>query len=244
MTERLADLLRSARSAVALTGAGVSAPSGIPDFRSVSTGLWRGIDPMEVGHVRAFERDPVRFWRFFGDRLGLVAGARPSGAHCALAELERRGMLDLLITQNVDRLHRAAGNRNVVEVHGSIDTSSCPACGGRYRLADVRRRLAVDGVAPRCDCGTVLKPDVILFGEHLQPEPMRLACEAAARADLLLCIGSSLEVHPVAQLPGVTRRAGGQVAIVTRGPTRQDRWAAVKLSGDIEAEMEALLAAL
>jgi NAD-dependent deacetylase len=244
-SERLAALLRSARSVVALTGAGMSAPSGIPDFRSPATGLWRHVDPMEVAHIGAFRRDPVRFWRFFGDRLGTVAQARPNRAHHALVELEARGFLDLIVTQNVDRLQRVAGSRNVVEVHGSIDRSSCPGCGDRYALADVRERLAADdrGV-PRCDCGRPLKPDVVLFGEYLAPDAMKLAFDAAKRADVLLCVGSSLSVAPIGQLPGVTCRSGGRVAIVTRGPTPQDRRATVKLTGDVEDELEALIAAL
>jgi NAD-dependent deacetylase len=240
----LAALLRSARSVVALTGAGVSAPSGIPDFRSPDAGLWQSVDPLEVAHIDAFRRDPVRFWRFFGDRLGTVAEARPNRAHRALAALEARGIIDLLVTQNLDRLHRIAGSRNVIEIHGSIDSSSCCACAARHALGDVRRRLARDGSVPRCDCGEVLKPDVVLFGEYLARDALRRAFDAASRADVLLCVGSSLSVWPVAQLPGVTRRAGGQVAIVTAGPTREDRVAAVKLSGDIEDELEALLAAL
>lgn len=244
MTEALAKLLRSADSVVALTGAGVSAPSGIPDFRSRRGGLWHGVDPMEVSHIDAFRSDPVRFWRYFGHRLGTVSEARPNRAHRALARLEASGVLDVVVTQNVDRLHRAAGSRNVVEVHGSIDRSSCPGCAARYALTEVRLRLAADGAAPRCDCGEVLKPDVVLFGEYLPPGAMESAYEAAARADVLLCVGSSLTVQPVAQLPAVTRRAGGQVAIVTQGPTGEDRWAAVKLSGDVEAELEALVAAL
>jgi NAD-dependent deacetylase len=244
MTERLAALVRSARSVVALTGAGISAPSGIPDFRSPATGLWDRVDPMQVAHVNAFRRDPVRFWRFFGDRLGTVAEARPNGAHRALARLEQRGILDLVVTQNVDRLQRMAGSRKVVEIHGSIDRSACPACGARYALDEVRERLATDGAAPRCDCGEVLKPEVVLFGEHLAPDAMQLAYDAATSADVLLCIGTSLTVQPISQMPGVTRRAGGNIAIVTRGPTSHDRWAAVKLSGDVVRELEALLAAV
>ena len=226
--DRLAELIRSAGSVVALTGAGISVPSGIPDFRTPGTGLWENVNPMEVAHIAAFRRDPVRFWHFYGDRFTTLEGKRPNGAHRALVELEERGLLDAVITQNIDRLHRRAGSRRLVEVHGTIEHSSCLACRARYPLEEVRARLAADadGV-PRCDCGEALKPDVVLFGELLPDEAMAEAYALAAGADLLLCIGSSLEVHPVAGLPQVTLGAGGRLAIVTQGSTPFDRAAAV-----------------
>jgi NAD-dependent deacetylase len=230
---------------VALTGAGISVPSGIPDFRSPGSGLWENVDPMEVAHIDAFRRDPVGFWSFYGQRFAALEGKRPNGAHRALAELERRGRLDAVITQNIDGLHAAAGSADVIEVHGSIASASCLACGARHPLAETRARLAVDpdGV-PRCDCGKPLKPDVVLFGELLPEAEMARAQQLAVRTDLLLCVGSSLEVWPVAELPELTLRAGGEVAIVTAGPTPYDRHAAVKLGGDVVAELEAVLAAL
>jgi NAD-dependent deacetylase len=243
--ETLATLVREARSVVALTGAGISVPSGIPDFRSPGTGLWENVDPMEVAHIDAWRADPERFWHFYGSRFQTLEGKEPNGAHRALAELERAGHLRAVITQNIDMLHRKAGTRELVEVHGSIEQSVCLACGARHPLAEVRDRLAHDprGV-PRCDCGAPLKPDVVLFGEWLAADALDRAYALATEADLLLCVGSSLEVHPVAQLPGVTRSGGGQVAVVTQGPTPWDNRAAVKLDGDVVAELEALLAAL
>jgi NAD-dependent deacetylase len=237
----LAELVRSARSVVALTGAGISVPSGIPDFRSPGTGVWENVDPMEVAHIDAWRADPQRFWSFYGDRFQLLADKRPNAAHDALVELEREGLLDAVITQNIDRLHRRAGTRELVEVHGSIASSSCLACGTRFALEDV---VALLPGVPTCDCGHPLKPDVVLFGEFLPADALERANELAAGADLLLCIGSSLEVYPVAQLPGVTLRRGGAIAIVTKGPTPYDRRAAVKLDGDVEHELRALLAAL
>jgi NAD-dependent deacetylase len=243
--DRLAGLVREAGSVVALTGAGISVPSGIPDFRSPGTGLWANVDPMEVAHIDAWRRDPERFWRFYGDRFQSLDGKRPNGAHAALVELERRGHLDAVITQNIDMLHRAAGTRALVEVHGSIEHSVCLGCGARQPLAETRRRLAADerGV-PRCDCGEPLKPGVVLFGEWLPEEAIDRAFALAGTADLLLCIGTSLEVHPIAQLPGLTRAGGGKVAVVTKGPTCWDDRAVVKLDGDVEAELQALVAAL
>jgi NAD-dependent deacetylase len=243
--QRLAELVRDSDSVVALTGAGISVPSGIPDFRSPGTGLWEHVNPMEVAHIDAFRRDPARFWRFYGDRFATLREKRPNGAHAALVELERQGLLDAVITQNIDGLHEAAGTQELIEVHGSIAHSSCLECRARYELEDVRARLAADpeGV-PRCDCGHALKPDVVLFGDFLPEAAMDRATELAERADLLLCVGSSLEVYPVAGLPSITLRAGGAVAIVTQGATQYDDRAAVRLSGDVVAELEAVVAAL
>ena len=241
----LAGLIRAAGSVVALTGAGISVPSGIPDFRSPQTGLWANVDPMAVAHISVWRRDPATFWGFYGQRFSILDGKQPNGAHRALAELERHGALDAVITQNIDGLHAAAGSRDPIEVHGSVRTASCLACGASYPQAETRARLEVDpeGV-PRCDCGRPLKPDVTLFGELLPEAEIQRGYELAARADLLLCVGSSLEVWPVAELPQVTLDAGSTIAIVTIGPTPYDHRAAVKLSGDVVAELEAVLAAL
>lgn len=243
--EQLADVVRSAGSVVALTGAGISVPSGIPDFRSPGTGLWEKVDPMEVAHIDVFERDPRRFWHFYGDRFQSLRDKQPNGAHRALAELEARGLLDAVVTQNIDRLHRVAGTRELVEVHGSIATSSCSHCGQIVALDDVRARQATadDGV-PRCDAAHPLKPDVVLFGELLDPDALHRAEELARSADVLLCIGSSLEVYPVAQLPAVTLAAGGEVVVITEGRTAVDHDATLKLDGDVVDELEGLLAAL
>lgn len=241
----LAELLRCASSVVALTGAGISVPSGIPDFRTPQTGLWADVDPMEVAHIDAWRRDPARFWTFYGGRFDALDGKRPNGAHRALAALEARGLVDAVVTQNIDMLHRKAGTRKLIEVHGTIESSSCLACGSRYPLGEVRARLAEDPAGvPRCDCAAPLKPDVVLFGEMLPLGAMEEATRLAAAADVLLCIGSSLEVWPVAGLAEVTRRSGGAVALITQGPTPFDGVAAVKLTGDVVAELDALLAAL
>ena len=195
--------MREAGSVVALTGAGISVPSGIPDFRSPGTGLWENVDPMAVAHIDAWRADPERFWHFYGNRFQALEGKEPNGAHRALVELERRGHLDAVVTQNIDMLHRRAGTRELVEVHGTIEHSSCLACGAGYPLAEVRERLAHDPLSvPHCDCGEPLKPDVVLFGEWLPEDALERAYALAAGADVLLCVGTSLEVHPIAQLPG------------------------------------------
>lgn len=244
--DRVAGLVRDAGSVVALSGAGISVPSGIPDFRTPGSGLWSDVDPTEVAHIDAWRRDPARFWAFYEHRFQTLDGRQPNGAHRALVELERRGLLDAVVTQNIDRLHRLAGTRELVEVHGTIATSSCLDCGGSTELAEVRARVAAapDGV-PRCeDCAAPLKPDVVLFGEWLPVAAIERAQALAAAADVLLCIGTSLEVHPVAALPELTAAAGGDVVLITKGPTPWDERATCKLDGDVEEELEALAGAL
>jgi NAD-dependent deacetylase len=243
---RLAELVLGARSVVALTGAGISVPSGIPDFRTAETGLWETVDPMEVAHIDAFRADPVRFWSFYSKRFATLGAKEPNGAHDALVAMERAGMLEAVITQNIDMLHRKAGTHELVEVHGSIDSCSCPSCGESISREQAQARLLGDAAGvPRCEhCRQPLKPDVVLFGEMLAEEALGRARELCERAELLLCIGTSLEVHPVAGLPRLTHDCGGTVAILTRGPTPLDGLASVRLSGDVVEEMQALLGAL
>jgi NAD-dependent deacetylase len=242
--ERLAELIRRSRSTVALTGAGVSVPSGIPDFRSPGTGLWENVDPMEVAHIDVFERDPARFWTYYRPRFQTLGDKRPNRAHEALAELERRGLLAGVITQNIDRLHRAAGSREVVEVHGTIETSSCRVCATSFELEAVEELFDADGVAICSSCGGAVKPDVVLFGELLPESAMARAQELAERAELMLCVGSSLAVYPVAGLPQLTLERGGMLAVVTKGETSYDAEAELKLEGEVDEELVALLEAL
>jgi NAD-dependent deacetylase len=242
---RVAELLTGAERAVVLTGAGVSVPSGIPDFRTPGKGLWEKVNPMEVAHIDAFRRDPDRFWSFYSDRFVGLVDKSPNPAHDAIAELETRGLVRGVITQNVDRLHRRAGSRRVVEVHGSIDQCVCPECGGRVPLDEVIEQLAAGTPTPECvACIAALKPDVVLFGELLPETAMAEAHALAREADLMICVGSSLEVFPVASLPGLTLDGGGRLVLVTQGPTPYDSDADVKLEGDVVAELGAVLAAL
>jgi NAD-dependent deacetylase len=242
--ERLAELLGRSLRAVALTGAGVSVPSGIPDFRTPGTGLWANVDPMEVAHIDVFERDPERFWSYYRPRFSSLGDKEPNRAHEALAELERRGLIEGVITQNIDRLHRAAGSENVIEVHGSIETSSCTACGTSFGLEEMDTLFDERGVALCADCGGAVKPDVVLFGEMLPLEAIERATELAEEADLMLCVGSSLAVHPVAGLPQLTLGRGGRLAIVTKGETPYDGDAELKVEGEVDEELAALVAAL
>jgi NAD-dependent deacetylase len=242
--QRLAELIRESSSTVALTGAGISVPSGIPDFRSPGEGLWEKVDPMEVAHIEAFRRDPAKFWSFYRPRLLSLGEVEPNDAHRVLAELERRELLDGVITQNIDQLHHKAGSERVVEVHGSIRTSSCQWCGKQFKLADVDALFDEEGAARCSDCSGPVKPDVVLFGELLAAEAMAEAESLAAGADLMLCVGSSLEVYPVAGLPSVTLGRGGRIAVITKGPTPFDGDAAVRMDGDVVADLDAVHAAL
>jgi NAD-dependent deacetylase len=240
---RLAGLISESRSTVALTGAGISVPSGIPDFRTPGTGLWENVDPMEVAHIDAFRRDPERFWSFYRPRFEMLGDKQPNAAHWALAELESAGMLDAVVTQNVDRLHRVAGTKKLIEVHGSIDTSSCTECQESFPLERVDA-LFTNGVAHCSSCDGLVKPDVVLFGELLPEDAMHEAQWLAENCDLMLCVGSSLEVYPVAGLPQIALAAGAELAIVTQGPTPYDSDATLKLDGDVVEEMSAMLALL
>jgi NAD-dependent deacetylase len=208
----------------------VSTESGIPDFRS-PTGIWARFDPLEYASLDAFRRDPLKVWTFYKPRVELLTEAEPNAAHLALAELERLGFVEAVVTQNIDRLHERAGSREVVEVHGSIRTASCPGCEASYALERVLELLA-DADAPACPaCGEILKPDVVFFGELLPPAAIDRAYELARGAGLLLVVGSALEVFPVAGLPLETMRAGGALAIVNRGPTALDNRASLRVDG-------------
>lgn len=242
---RVAELLEQSGSAVVLTGAGVSVPSGIPDFRTPGKGLWEKVDPMKVAHIDVFRRDPDRFWHFYGDRFATLDDKEPNEAHLAIAELEARGLIRGVITQNIDRLHRKAGSRNVIEVHGSIEWSVCLECGAKASIDQVIEKLRAGVGTPECEaCIAPLKPNVVLFGELLPEEAMSDAFALASEADLMIAIGSSLEVYPVASLPGVTLENGGSLALVTQGRTPYDDDAEVKLCGDVVDELTAVLDAL
>ncbi len=241
---RLAELIRESRCTVVLTGAGISVPSGIPDFRTPETGLWASVDPMEVAHIDVFERDPARFWSYYRPRFQSLGDKRPNAAHAALAELERQGLVEGVVTQNIDRLHRAAGSRNVVEVHGSIETSSCTRCAIVFEIDQVEELFGADGIALCSSCGGAVKPDVILFGELLSESAMSRARGLAERAELMICVGSSLAVYPVAGLPQLTLERDGHLAIVTKGETAYDGDAELKLDGEVVEELGAVMAAL
>jgi NAD-dependent deacetylase len=231
----LAALIRERQPCVVLTGAGISTESGIPDFRS-RTGIWAQYDPMEYATIDAFRRDPVKVWDFYARRLEVLTTAEPNDGHRALAQLERLELVQAVITQNIDGLHQRAGSREVIEVHGSIRTASCLDCGERQPLVEAM---------PRCpNCGEILKPDVVMFGELLPPDAIDRAFELARQASLLLVVGSALEVYPVAGLPEETLSTGGALAIVNRGPTPFDGLAALRVDGGAGETLAAIAKAV
>jgi NAD-dependent protein deacetylase/lipoamidase len=240
---RLAELIRERQPCVVLTGAGVSTESGIPDFRS-ATGLWAQFDPLEFGSIEAFRRDPHKVWSFYKPRVSMLTDAEPNPAHRALAELEQHGLVEAVVTQNIDLLHERAGSRAVVEVHGSIRTATCPGCGTRLELEQVLELLA-EADAPACPtCAEIVKPDVVFFGELLPPEAIDRAYELARAAALMLVVGSALEVYPIAGLPDETLAAGGKLAIVNRGRTPYDARANLRIDESAGEVLPAVVAAL
>jgi NAD-dependent deacetylase len=238
--ESLARLVEELQPCLVLTGAGISTESGTPDFRSAG-GIWTRYDPMEYATIDAFLADPVKVWDFYGKRLDAVGEAEPNDGHRALAELEERGWIGAVVTQNVDGLHARAGTQALVEVHGSLRAARCLGCGARVPMQEVVELLP----EPTCpDCGRVLKPDVVMFGEFLPEGVISLATQLAAAARLLLVVGSSLEVYPVAALPEETLAAGGTLAIVNRGGTPWDDRAAVVVDAGAGETLRMLAALL
>jgi NAD-dependent deacetylase len=235
----LAGLLRERQPCVVLTGAGISTESGIPDFRS-PTGIWAEVDPFEVASIEAFRRDPERVWSFYRTRIRSLLEAEPNAGHLALAELERRGLVEAVVTQNIDTLHSRAGSEQVVEVHGSIRVAECLRCLWRQDTDGVLAQLDTQP-APLCsECGEVLKPGVTLFGELLPAGAIERATELARGAALMLVVGSSLEVWPVAGLPLEAQ----SVAIVNQGSTALDDRAVLKIDAPAGETLFAVVAAL
>lgn len=218
--EFAADLLRQAERTVVLTGAGISTPSGIPDFRSEGTGLWSRDEPMEVASLSTFRTSPERFYQWFRPLARQIFNAQPNPAHTALAELEKAGHLRLIVTQNIDILHQKAGSQHVVEMHGTLATLTCTECFKKSGSEDHLEAFAEHGTIPLCPkCGGILKPDVILFGEQLPQLAWMEAQREARQCDLMLVVGSSLEVLPVAGLPMQALDRGAHLVIINNSPT-------------------------
>ncbi|WP_297501660.1 NAD-dependent protein deacetylase [Thermococcus sp.] len=213
MFERVARLLASSGSTIAFTGAGISAESGIPTFRG-KDGLWKNYKAEELATPEAFGRNPKLVWDFYRWRMGLILKARPNPAHYALAELERLGILTAVITQNVDDLHREAGSKNVIELHGNIFQVRCSSCPYREDLKESGRLeefLSMKGL-PKCpECGSLLRPDVVWFGEALPRDALERAFGLAEKADIVLVIGTSGAVYPAAYIPYIVNERGGRV---------------------------------
>jgi NAD-dependent deacetylase len=212
---RAARHLKSARSAVALTGAGISVESGIPPFRGKG-GLWEKFDPMEIAHIDAFIRDPAKVWSILvKDMKAVVDAARPNDGHKGLARLEAMGILKTVITQNIDGLHQMAGNTDVIEFHGTFAWQRCMDCGRRIET----RRVDDSVLPPRCGCKGILRPDAVFFGEMIPAEALYRSQEAAARCEVMLVVGTSAVVQPAAYMPVVAKESGAVVIEINPEPT-------------------------
>jgi NAD-dependent deacetylase len=232
--ENAASILRSAQHAVAFTGAGISTPSGIPDFQSKDTGLWQRFNPMEVASIGVFQSHPEKFYGWLRPLLQGIWAAQPNPAHQALAELETRGVLKALITQNIDDLHQRAGSQNIYEVHGSLRSMTCPRCRETYASADFRQALESGDTMPYCpQCNRILKPDIVLYGEMLPTDVWLAAEEHCQRADVILVAGSSLTVWPAAALPETGLENGAQLIINNLTPTHLDAKAKVRIAANV-----------
>ncbi len=232
--EDAAELFRKAKRVVVLTGAGISTPSGIPDFRSEGSGLWSRDEPLEVASLSTFRTHPERFFKWFRPLAGQIFHAQPNAAHRALAELEQAGIAQTIITQNIDMLHQKAGSKRVIEMHGTLQTLSCTQCYKSFDSGAFVERFISDGTIPLCQyCRGILKPDVILFGEQL-PQSAWFAAQGAARGcDLMVVAGSSLEVLPVAGLPMQAVDRGAHLIVINNSPTYINVRADVVIMDDV-----------
>lgn len=239
--QRAAERIRQARFCIVFTGAGISTPSGIPDFRSANTGLWQRDNPMEVASLTTFRRQPERFFNWLRPLAEKMWQAQPNPAHTALAWMEQAGFVKGVVTQNIDGLHQRAGSKQVVEVHGTLETLACQRCRKHFPetqfVEDFIHRRAV----PICPtCRNILKPDIVLFEEALPPAAWDQAERWCQRADVILVIGSSLEVVPAALLPQMAVERGASLILVNFTPTHLDDQAEFIFQDDLVEVIPAL----
>lgn len=234
--EKAAQLIKSSRGTVILTGAGISTDSGIPDFRSPGTGLWEKVDPMEALSAEVLYNDPAKFYSMGFNIITSMKDALPNKAHYLVAELEEKGLVDLVVTQNIDGLHHKAGSRKVYEVHGTTRTCSCEKCGESYETALIEKRVKSGEVPPRCRCKGLIRPDVVLFGDML-PECFYESINKVENSDLLIVIGSSLSVAPVNHLADICRR----LLIINIGDTFYDSRCDLKIRENISVALEKIM---
>jgi NAD-dependent protein deacetylase/lipoamidase len=236
MSSRVSQLLADGCRTVVLTGAGISAESGVPTFRGAD-GLWRGFRPEELATPEAFRQDPDRVWAWYSWRRERVGKCRPNPAHQALARLEESGAPLVLITQNVDGLHRAAGSRDPLELHGCIWMVRCTEEG----TVSEDRRVSLPEIPPRCACGALLRPHIVWFGEALDAGVLERALSAAREAELFLVVGTSGVVQPAALLPEMARSAGAHVVEINPDETPLTRVAHESLRGTAAGILPSLL---
>jgi len=238
--EKAAQIILSSKYVVALTGAGISTPSGIPDFRSPGSGLWEKVDPMAVASIYAFRLNPERFFGWFRPLGKTLLESKPNPAHIALAKLEEAGLLKAVITQNIDGLHQKAGSKRVLEIHGHIREAECIICRRSYPTESFLHNYLELGEIPRCQCGGILKPKVILFGEPLPKWVFLEAVGEAQRCDVMIIAGSSLEVYPAAELPTLAYQNGAKLIVVNLQSTYADSIADVVIREDVAVALPAI----
>lgn len=245
LIQQAAGLLRSARYVVALTGAGISTPSGIPDFRSPGTGEWARVDPMDVVSLTTFRHRPERFYAWLRPLATKMVAAAPNPAHLALAELEKVGILHAILTQNIDGLHQKAGSQAIFELHGTLNSLTCPNCRRSFNSAEFYPAYIERNILPRCTtCRTILKPDIVFYEENLPAKPWKIAIEQAEQADVFLILGTSLEVMPVNSLPLYALENGASLIINTISPTYLDDRASIVLKAEISHALPAIVRAI
>lgn len=229
----VAEWIQQSGYTVAFTGAGISTPSGIPDFRSPENGLWEQADPMEVASIFGFRRNPQAFYDWVLPLARKTVNAQPNAAHFALVRLEEIGKLQAIITQNIDMLHTRAGSKTVYELHGHMRKATCIHCFREYDGEPIMAKFIQDGEIPHCpECNGVLKPNVILYGEQLPYDQLQAAKKVSRSADLMLVIGSALEVAPASDIPLLAKRNGAKVVIINLGATLFDDEADLHIEGD------------
>lgn len=237
-----AKLIKASRNTVVFTGAGISMPSGIPDFRSADTGLWQKNDPMLVASLTAFTCHPDRFYRWLRPLLQTSSQAEPNPAHLAIAKLETHGLVHCVITQNIDNLHQKAGSTNVLELHGSMGSFHCPACHQPDKNAQAVVEKILAGEIPDClNCGAIMKPDITLYEEALPEKAWQAASDAVGRAEVMIVAGSSLEVIPASSLPYDAYRHGCHVIMVNLSPTYMDPHSEVLIHDDVAVALPMIL---
>ncbi len=243
LTQAAVRLLVNSRRAVALTGAGISTPSGIPDFRSPSSGLWSRVNPMVVASTWGFRANPQAFYEWIAPLAEQMLTALPNPAHLALAELEGLGKLHAVITQNIDSLHQRAGSQRVLELHGHARQAVCVRCQHEVPADQVLEQWRITQQVPRCpECGGVLKPAVVLFGDLLPRDVWRAAENEARHCDVMLIAGSSLEVAPASDLPLMAYHAGARLILINYQPTPLDHLMEVALYADVAEVLPAIAA--
>jgi NAD-dependent deacetylase len=234
LIQQSAELILKAEHVVVLTGAGISTPSGIPDFRSRDSGLWERVDPFAVASLTSFRYSPEDFFQWVAPLVHRIVEAQPNDAHLALAELEKRGYIQAIITQNIDALHLRAGSQRVFEIHGHLREACCISCFQSYETHDFIQAFLEDGTLPRCPaCKGILKPNIVLMGEQLPADIVRASMDALEKTDLILVAGSSLQVTPVATFPITALNRGAQLIIINHEPTYLDERARIIFNEDV-----------